>query len=353
LDNVRAALDWSIVRGNDADAGLSLLAHVEWPELLTAPSEALAWSDAAYPRVGEVDDATKARVLRQRVRLEWFAGRSVALRIEDASRAVVAARASGDANEIARALGSLATCYRDGGRFDEAEPLFAQAYSTPELLSPIAANEVLRNWAITDLQRGDLDAARRRFTEVAQNERPGSESHASALLNLGELEFALGDVERARAAARQARESLEHFHAVPRALVACNLAAYAMAADDLDEARFFLREALDVLRHSGSRWLVMALEHYAVLGGLTGEHERAATLAGFTDKRWDGPRQRTEQHGYDRLIVVLSTVYDERELARRMIAGAKLTDEQALEHAAAIGEPTAPAIAAEAEGTRA
>ena len=37
-------------------------------------------------------------------------------------------------------------------------------------------------------------------------ERPGSEAHASALLNLGELEFAAGNIERARAAAREAEK---------------------------------------------------------------------------------------------------------------------------------------------------
>ena len=41
LDNVRAALDWTIARGNDAAAGLRLLAQLEWPELLTTPQEAV------------------------------------------------------------------------------------------------------------------------------------------------------------------------------------------------------------------------------------------------------------------------------------------------------------------------
>ena len=71
---------------------------------------------------------------------------------------------------------------------------------------------------------------------MASLERPGSEAHASALLNLGELEYAAGNVEAARDAAR-ARASYASLNSVYTALVLSNLAAYAMEAGDLDEAR--------------------------------------------------------------------------------------------------------------------
>lgn len=208
IDNIRAALEWTIFAGNESETGLKLLAGIEWPELLTTPQEAIRWYDAAAKMVGlTADGLTKARVFRHFARLQWLVGRPIAERENFTTEAIAIARASCDPSEIARALANIGSCYLDAGRFDEAESMFAEAYGRPESLSKSAANEVLRRWAITSLQRGDDEAARRRFTEVAHRERPGSEAHASALLNLGELEFAAGNVEHARAAARVARRS--------------------------------------------------------------------------------------------------------------------------------------------------
>ncbi len=355
LDNLRAALDWTVFRGNDAATGLRLLAQLEWPELLATPQEAVQWFDAAAgPLDAVVAEATRARVIRHHVRLEWLVGRATADRERHAIGGLALARASADPDATAHALAILGSVYRDAGRFDDAERLFEEAYAAAPALSPITLNALLRNWAVTNLQRGDVDTARRRFIEVAERERPGSEAHASALLNIGELEFAVGNVEAARAAARKARETLDRLNAAPLGLAVCNLAAYAMAVDEFDEARELLREALTLLKQTGARWMTTALEHHALLGGLRGEHDRAAILVGFTNARYSGAdvRQKTEQIGYDRLMRLLSAFFAENELARRLNEGASLSDEQALEHAAAINEPQATSTAATAAEKR-
>jgi predicted ATPase/class 3 adenylate cyclase len=351
LDNLRAALNWTIFRVNDASTGLRLLAQLEWPELLTTPQEAVQWFDAAEgPLDAATDEVTRARVLRHHVRLEWLVGRATAEREKRANSGLAVARSSADPNETAHALAILGSVYRDAGRFDDAERLFEEAYAAAPALSPITLNALLRNWAVTNLQRGDVETARRRFAEVAERERPGSEAHASALLNIGELEFAVGNVEAARTAARKARETLDRLNAAPLGLAVCNLAAYAMAVDELAEARELLREALTLLKQTGARWMVTALEHHALLGELLGDHDRAATLVGFTNARYAGAdvRQRTERIGYERLMRLLSVTFADEELSRRLSAGASLSDEQALEHAAAINEPqpSSPAAAA-------
>ncbi len=350
LDNIRAALDWTVFRGCDPSAGVKLLAQFEWPELVTTPQEAIHWFEEAAKAAAHTNGELPPRFLRHLVRLEWLVGRAIGQREETAVRALSVARASSDADEIAGALANLASCYRDLGRFDEAEELFEEAYRATQQLSPIIVNAVLRNWAIADLQRGNVERARRRFTEVALLERPGSEAHASALLNLGELEFAVGNIEAARAAASKARETFLKLHAAPLGLVVCNLAAYAMALDDYDAARELLREALALLKQSGARWMMTALEHHAVFAALTGDCEKAVALLGFTENHFaqNNTRQRTEQHGYDRLMQLLVKVYDHDELAERMNAGARLTDLQALVLAAAISDhiPHMPAAAA-------
>jgi predicted ATPase/class 3 adenylate cyclase len=354
LDNVRAALAWTIFEKRDPAIGLLLLADVEWPELVVTPQEALGWFESAAGYVdAETDAVVSARILRHCVRLDWLVGRPLAQRERTALHAVEVARRSGDANEVARALANLGACYRAAGRFDDAELAFAQAYDAPELLSRITANAVLRLWAVTDLQRNDVDSARRRFSQVVALERPASEAHASALLNLGELEFAVGNIDAARDSARRAKATYARLNSIYLVLVSSNLAAYALAANDVEDARNNLREALELQRATRAGWLGTVVETHAHLAAVLGDHERAALLAGFTDAQYVSHgevRQSTERWGYERLKAILTQTYAGEELARRLDAGAGLTEEQALAHAAAIHERTIDAAIVSVKG---
>ena len=341
LDNVRAAIDWTVVQGHDPAVGLQLLADIEWPERIVPPHEAVRWCDAALAREDAMpSDLVHARLLRHGVILGWLTGRATADRERHALRAVDVARRSGDADEIARALGNLGAIYGTAGRFDDAERRFAQASQTSERLSRLATNAVLRMWAVSNLQGGDLENARRRFSEVASLERPGSEAHASALLNLGELEYAAGNVEAARDAARRARASYASLNSVYTALVLSNLAAYAMEAGDLDEARANLRDALELQQKTtGDRWLASLIQHHALLGALVADHERAVPLAGFSEALYAArgeARQFTERRGHERLMAALAEALSADEIASRLELGARLTKQEALARALAI-----------------
>ncbi len=194
-------------------------------------------------------------------------------------------------------------------------------------------------WAVSSLQRGDIEVARRRFSEVARLERPGSEAHASALLNLGELEYAIGHLEAARTAARQAKDTYAAHQLDLHGLVLSNLAAYAMAADDLDEARTHLYAALELQPKSGRAWLAGVIEARALLAALLADYERAASLAGFSDALY---RARGEcastpsARGYERLMRRLAEVYSAEDIASRMEAGGRMSEKEALALASAI-----------------
>lgn len=339
-DNVRAAIDWSVVRKRDPHIGLELLSRIEWPELIANPQDALRWYDAALEAEDAMpSDLIHARVLRHRLYLEWLAGRSIQQREATARAALAAAQRSGDADEVAYANANLAATHSAAGRFDEAEQRFEHAYAQPERLARLTLNSVLRMWAVSNLQGGDVTSARQRFSEVARLERPGSEAHASALLNLGELEYASGNVDAARTAARQARETYAALDSIYAVLVLTNLAAYAMTAGDLAEAHAHLREALELQPRSGSGWLAGLIEAHALLAALCADCERAALLAGFSDARYrahGAVRQHTERRGYERLTALLAAVYSPSETAGRMAAGGRLTEKEALAAAAAI-----------------
>lgn len=344
LDNIRAAVDYTIFQRHDTETGLRLLGDLQWPEMITTPQEAFHWFESAVALADAMpNDLVHSRLLRHCMFLEWLVGRPTAQLERTALQAVDIARRSGDADEIARALANLGACYRATARFDEAERMFIEAYSKPELLSRITANTVLRLWAVTDLQRGDVERARLRFSQVVSLERPASEAHASALLNLAELEFAIGNLQAARESARQARETYARLNSVYLVLVLSNLAAYALAADDLDDARIHLREALPLQQKFGSGWLGHVIEQHALLAALLGDFARAAKLAGFTDAQYERigeVRQHTERLGSERLRRLLAGIYAEEELMNHMGAGARLPEEQALAEAAAILDST-------------
>ena len=340
LDNLRAAIDWAIFQEHDPQVGLKLLADLEWPELIVTPHEALRWYEAALALESAMpNDLVYARLLRHSVILGWLTGRATAQREQLALRAVEIARRSGDADESARALGYLGATYVHASRFDEAQRCFEKAYDVSERLSRLATNAVLRTWATSDLQRGELEQARRRFSEVAGLQRPGSEGHASALLNLGELEHAAGNVEAAREAARRAKESYASLNSVYTALVLSNLAAYAMEAGDLDEARANLREALELQQTAGDGSLAHLMQHHALLGVLLGDCDRALSLAGFSEALYRASgeaRQYTERRSHERLLQQLAALRSPEEVASGMELGARLSKKEALACAAAI-----------------
>ncbi|HYL27736.1 MAG TPA: hypothetical protein VEW74_07860, partial [Candidatus Nitrosotalea sp.] len=341
LDNIRAALDWTLVERYDPAAGISLLAEIEWPEILTSPQEALRWYERAAQETDSMPSAfAHARILRHSVQLEWLLGRPLADRKSTAQREIEVAKSSGDPSEIAHALGNLGACYVFEGHGDKGEAAFLEAYRDPQRLSRRTRNAVLRMWAVSDLQRGLLEPARRRFLEGEGSERPGSQAHASVLLNVAELEFATGNIEAARDAARRARETYAAIDSTYLVLVTANLGAYALAAGDLHDASERLRAALD-MRPSSGRWLITILDHHALLAAMLGQREPAALLLGFTDAHYrtrGEVRQRTEQRGHERLVELLSQLYNGADLERTASAGASLSEEQAVATAAAISK---------------
>ena len=343
LDNLRAAVDWTIFSEQDPRLGAEMLSELEWPELIVTPHEALRWFEAALRLEDRLpSDLARARLLRHCVILEWLTGKPTAHREQLALRALEAARSAGDPDETAFALGYLGATYAHEARFDDAERTFELAYEAPAKLSRLTSNAVLRMWAVACLQRGDVDVARKRFSDVAGCERPGSEAHASALLNLGELEYAAGNLEAARAAALQAKASYALIGSVYTVLVLANLAAYAMAAGNLDDARAHLHEALELQPKSGRGWLASVIEANALLAALSGDCERGALLAGFSDSLYRARgevRQQTEERGYERLLKLLAEAYSSDALASRMESGARLSEKEALACAAAIYEP--------------
>ena len=338
LDNVRGALDWSLKRGGAPELGAEIAAALGeyWPA--KARREGRMWLEAA--RAG--DGPGRDPALAAAVALGFAATLPLSVeRIAIARLAVTAYRALGDERELVRALRLLGDALIFADALDEGESALLEGLEIGRRIGDRRRLVVLLDalGAVRRL-RGDLDGARVRQREAlelsAARHGAASRYHAQALANLGELEFALGNVDRAVELASQARELFQRLgdgdHA---ANVLSNLAAYSLAADRLEDAAAYARETLAEVHGRQQPFTVAAaLEHAAVAFGLTNDFERAATLLGFTDARLRSLhmlRQPTERAGYERLRDALAVRYGADELARRLAEGAALPEERAIE----------------------
>ncbi len=350
LDNVRSALEWTLVHRNDARVGLEILADLRRPRLVFLPPEAVRWFALGVQAARDVGDAQlSAKVLAWHASANLFGETSLSARVVVTHEAVAAARLSGDRAILSNALGTLGICLRDAGRLDEADAVFAEAKTAlGSECEAIDRATLYGDWASNDLKRGDVKRARERLEASLGSSRPGSMLAAGTLLILAEIEFASGDREKALALARESKEAFVALEApLEIGAASSNLAAYAIAADAFDEARDAVAEALAQLRGVGSLYLTIALEHRAVLAALTGNLEPAAHLLGFTDGSYVAMglvREGTEKAGFVRANRLLVERLGLEVLARAMSAGAQMSESEALAYAFGRELAAGPAV---------
>ena len=214
IDNLRAAIDWTIFQGNDRATGLSLLADLEWPELITNAQEALRWYEHAAELVDEMQDSfVHSRILRHYAVLEYQAGRPVATCERTALHAVEVARGR-TMQTRSLAVGYLGRLLPIGGALRRSRARAARGVlKARSRCCESRQFSVLRIWAVNDLQRGEIDLARRMLGGRTLG-AAGKRGACQRTLNLGELEFATGHIERARAAAQQAENTYARLNSV-------------------------------------------------------------------------------------------------------------------------------------------
>ncbi len=143
LDNVRAAIDWTIVAKTRSANSDYAPRRDRVARAVATPHEALRWFESG-PRAGR-DDAQRTRstrdccALRHRLKIEWSVEPAVPQREKHGDSRASMPRDAARIRMKSHALyGNLGATYGACRRFDEAERAFAQAYGTPELLSRIS-----------------------------------------------------------------------------------------------------------------------------------------------------------------------------------------------------------------------
>ncbi|HTD35659.1 MAG TPA: helix-turn-helix domain-containing protein [Candidatus Elarobacter sp.] len=346
LDNLRAALDWTLGRGRDPLTGAAIVAGLGhyWR---FAKREGRRWFEAALAGIG--DDAPAPLRARIMLGLSWTlpVGRS---NRDAAERAVRAYRELGDRRSLAMALMTLGGSLREGpGWLERAEAVVDEALAIAQstcffrLVPSLLA-------AAADLKRvrGDLDGARALLEQALARARTEQNllGLSTALSRLAEVEFAAANFAAARRYGAEATE-VDGRRGVENAVSAdrCDLAAYAIADGDLPGACAEARTVIAMSdRVDQPVHLAIAVEHLGVVAALRGDLEPAARLLGYSDavfRRLAYARQPVEQHGEERARAILAVRLGEEAAAALGAQGAAFTRDEAVTEALAAAAAAA------------
>lgn len=342
FDNIREALLWSLNDGNDVKIGAAIAGALEefWFNCGRF-REGLLWIEHALRLAGDcVDSSHAAKLYLARAVLLWGTNK-----LQAAERACALYEAANDSRGLAYALRQRALTLRQNAP-KEAEELCQRAAALFEQACDAGGLAMVLDTLGSILtRRGDFveaSAIHRRALQIAS--AAGCEyATMITLIYLSDSEFQSGDVE---SAVRHAEDALNRARAtrMPRLLLnaRCNLAFYRIMSGRFTEAAQDLAETMALLPNVQDAYsTAVVLQHVALLQAERGDASIAARLTGYIDAYFSSSgveREATEKIGRDRLEAALRSVLSDAAYEMNLSAGAKLTEEQAVEVAHAAGE---------------
>ena len=335
LDNVRAALDWSIDGAGDAPTGVALAgASGELWGMLGLFGEGVRRLQGAIDRIEpDTPESHQARLWLWLGRLVDETPNRAVIAFE---RAVELYRRLDDALGLGHALVRLGRVLAFMGRLAQAETVLAEAYSR---LNGVAPSRVLSLYmghvAFMKTFAGDLAGARTHYERALELDRKaGDEFGALAIIgNLANIIWALGDLDAAEDSTREQVALLRNSPVSTRRLLGyalSNLAGVLAERGKLDQALVAAREGLPLVKEDGSAWIFA--DHVALRAALAGKISSAARLAGYSQHTWtanEATRQPIEARAHERLCAILREKLDPGELERLLAEGAKLGEDEA------------------------
>jgi len=335
LDNVRAALDWSIDGAGDAPTGVALAgASGELWGMLGLFGEGVRRLQGAIDRIGP--DTPESHQARLWLWLGRLVDETPNRALTAFERAVELYRRLDDALGLGHALVRLGRVLAFMGRLPQAETVLDEAYSR---LSGVAPPRLLSLYmghvAFMKTFAGDLAAARAYYERALDLDRKaGDEFGALAIIgNLANVIWALGDLEAAEASTREQVALLRNSPVRTRRLLGyalSNLAGVLTERGKLDQAFVAAHEGLPLVKEDGSAWIFA--DHVALRAALAGKLSNAARLAGYSQYTWaanEAKRQPIEARAHERLCALLREKLDRGELERLVAEGAKLSEDEA------------------------
>ncbi|HEY6326618.1 MAG TPA: tetratricopeptide repeat protein [Candidatus Cybelea sp.] len=352
LENLRAALDWTLEKRSDVTLGIRLAALRMMMRRVFPLAEARRWVRAA---LALVDDSTPPELAR----LE-LAYATIASQLGEINEGLTAAeRALTRYRELNDVFGIAQAQVLAGGRlvilerFSEAEPLLREALETARRVGDrrLAAN-ALRMIGLAQTLVGGFDTARATLTEAyGLANAVGADFLAASIgASFYSLEYDAGNVEKALTLATDTMDIYRELGRSALSEIPANLAGVAMSLITLrryDEGRANAHEALALSRELGIVAMVaISLGQLAVVTLLEPQLEArspaaknaAAEVLGFVDARLTalGIPKKYGLPEYDDALQRLRDEIGAKELAKLLAAGATLTEDEAIAQAGAL-----------------
>jgi predicted ATPase/DNA-binding SARP family transcriptional activator len=300
LDNWRAALTWSIDDGNDPSLGAALIASIRWLfSTLALYGEGIRWCERALIALGTdpppADEAAAQLALASMMgtflyhrfhnredRLYYREGSTERFLIA-AVRASELFRVTGDTARLSHALSMVARYLRLSNRHAEADAAATEAVeharsSKRSVILAMALYAKSFSAEATALERTAL------LTEAleATTGFPGIYIRGSILMSLCELAFEAGNPLGALSHARQSLAAFElelSWSWANLAQLKMNVAAYSLAVGQVEEAESAARQALEIGRQIGEPMIVATTcQLFAGVAVTHGNFARAARL---------------------------------------------------------------------------
>ena len=346
IDNLRAALTWSLIEGMDPELGcrvaaLSANLFVE----LGVFVEGFRWLSLAGSAYSGGDALWSGR-LAYGTLLMVDAG-SVTISLQYAERAVRCFRECGTP-ELSSALSSYTMALWRKGRNEEALVAAAESVAVARAGSDrVRLALALRAHAITATLDPSIDEAtvRGRFEEALRIARTmGDDSRIVAVLSwFAEWELRI-DPAHCAALGREALAIVGRTDDPRKVFLSYNLSAYLLEIGEIDEAVAYAREALRGARVENIRSsIAYSIQRLALVTALRERFEEAARLFGYVEAQFvsqDLSSDFAEDRMRTRTAETLGAGLPEDVLVRLMAEGAEMGDEDAIGAAlAATAEP--------------
>jgi predicted ATPase/class 3 adenylate cyclase len=334
----RAALGWALQERNDEALGVALVANLRWywSGLAVREGRALVALALELAQSIELDPALLVKLELADAAIATASGEH-ARQLEAARRARTRAAALGDRLETAIALRTYAQALILLGDGPAGEPLLLEALAEFRALDckRFAALTLdtlgVYRWSSKD----DLPGARAALEEaVALAEANGFERGMLFFdTNLGEIEFALGNVTAAIGLAERAvHRTYAMREPLSLAIAWSNLAMYYGHEDRWADAQHAAETALAFAREADApAYTDFALQTLAAVKAYAGEMRSAAELLGYVDARLTSlglERGTTESAQYERVLAVLRAALGPA-LEEYLAAGATLGESAA------------------------
>jgi predicted ATPase len=343
LENVRSALEWSLERRNDVQAGVQIVARGRRMYGALAPAEGLRWTELALEQRTTNDDALRAELSVGHAQMNVALRRPVeALASAREAKGACAGVGLEESEREAQIVAGYALAALGRSTEAKTELLDVQDYVEGKALAQFCGI-VASDLGVTYMNAGELDDARTSFERALRAFRVTSNSRGirAVVTNLAEIHFQAGDVEAAIELIGSELARDERGDAV----MFSNLSAYLIAAGRFAEALEYAREGM--IGAEASRREVdmnIAFLHIAAASVLAHDAREeldmnGLRLFGFVESRFSAlsyELEFTERREREAVLAAIRRRMNPLELEKITSEGQSLNDRTALEVAMAI-----------------